>query len=233
MLETITSSIEALLGWLVHQVDAFGYPGIFVMMFLESTFFPFPSEVAMIPAGFLASRGRMDPAAALLAGVLGSLLGAYFNYYLARKVGVPVLRRYGKYIFFDEKRLDRCNEIFRTHGEIATFVCRLIPVVRQYISLPAGLAGMNRIRFGIYTGLGAGIWVAVLTAFGYWVGTALEHVESDPDWSFFKEQWRAHETTIYAVVLGALAAIVAVYVAVRLRRGGARGGSDTPADRAD
>ena len=87
--------VENVLNWLVDQVETWSYVGIFVMMFLESTFFPFPSEVAMIPAGYLAYHGDMNAFAAVLAGLVGSLLGASFNYYLARKVGIPVLRRYG------------------------------------------------------------------------------------------------------------------------------------------
>jgi membrane protein DedA with SNARE-associated domain len=188
------------------------------MMFLESSFFPFPSEVAMIPAGFLAARGRMDPWLAVLAGVLGSLLGAYFNYWLARVVGVPVLRRYGKFLLFDERKLERSSEIFRRHGEIATFVCRLIPVVRQYISLPAGIAGMNLFRFGFYTALGAGIWVAILTCFGYLVGEAVTEVETNPNWRFFKEKWAEYEAPIYAAVGAGLAAVVAAYVLISRRR---------------
>ena len=88
--------LESALGWLVEQVNAWGYLGIFVMMFLESTFFPFPSEVAMIPAGFLAYQGRMDFTLAILAGIAGSLLGSLFNYYLARNVGLLILRRFGR-----------------------------------------------------------------------------------------------------------------------------------------
>lgn len=214
MIETFSEWVDIALTWLVHQVEVFGYTGIFVMMFLESTFCPFPSEVAMIPAGFLAAQGKMDATLAVLAGLFGSLAGAYFNYYLARRVGIPVLRRYGQYFFFDESKLDRCNEIFRRHGEIATFVCRLIPLVRQYISLPAGLAGMHLGRFGFYTGLGAGIWVIVLVAFGYGIG----EVDTNPDWRVIKEQWQNNKPTIYAVVGSGLAFILGVYLVVKWRK---------------
>ena len=226
MIETLSGWIDTALAWLVHQVEVFGYTGIFVMMFLESTFCPFPSEVAMIPAGFLAAQGKMDFTLAVLAGILGSLLGAYFNYYLARVVGIPVLRRYGKYVFFDESKLDRCNEIFRRHGEITTFVCRLIPLVRQYISLPAGLAGMRLGRFGFYTGLGAGIWMVILTAFGYAIG----EVDTNPDWSSIKEQWQQHKPTIYAVMGGALVVLIGVYAVLKRRKGKPGSGHSAPAD---
>lgn len=210
--------IESVLNWLVEQVHTWGLLGIFVMMFLESTFCPFPSEVAMIPAGFLAFQGRMSFTAAVIAGLLGSLLGALVNYYLARRIGIPVLRRYGRYIFFDENKLERCNTVFRKHGEIATFICRLIPLVRQYISLPAGLAGMNLFRFSLYTSLGAGIWVAILTAFGYWVGSTLEDLEGNPTWQTLHEHWQQHEKLILAVTVGFLAIVTIAYVVYHKRK---------------
>jgi membrane protein DedA with SNARE-associated domain len=206
--------IEGLLEWLVEQVGRWGAPGIFAMMFLESTFFPFPSEVAMIPAGYLAYRGELSATAAILAGLAGSVFGAYFNYFLARRIGVPFLRRYGRYFFFDEARLERSTALFRRHGEITTFVCRLVPVVRQYISLPAGIAGMNRVRFGLYTGLGAGIWVAILTGFGYWLGQAL----TTPTWASFHEQWKQHESLILLGLGIPLLVVVLAYVFVHQRR---------------
>lgn len=210
--------LESVLNWLVVQVEAWGYAGIFVMMFLESTFFPFPSEVAMIPAGYLAHEGRMSFTLAVLAGLLGSLLGAYFNYYLARRLGIPVLRRYGRYIFFDESRLERCSVIFRRHGEITTFVCRLIPLVRQYISLPAGIAGMNRARFGLYTGLGAGLWVVILTWFGYWVGSVLRGLESNPSWENYHALWVKHETRIFLGLGIPLVLLIAGYMIYQRRK---------------
>ncbi len=210
--------IENALNWLIQQVEAFGYLGIFVMMFLESTFFPFPSEVAMIPAGYLAYEGKMNIYLAILAGLLGSLAGALLNYYLARKIGIPFLQRYGKYFFFDERKLDRCNAIFRKHGEIATFVCRLIPLVRQYISLPAGIAGMPITRFSFYTGLGAGIWVAVLAFFGYWVGNQLTKLEGDPKWADYKKLWEQHEKTILIYCAIGLAVLIVAYLVWQKKR---------------
>lgn len=210
--------IQDALNWLIQQVENFGYLGIFVMMLLESTFFPFPSEVAMIPAGYLAHQERMSLPLAILAGLAGSLAGALINYYLARKIGIPFLRRYGKFFFFDERKLERCNQIFRRHGEITTFVCRLIPLVRQYISLPAGIARMDLTRFTFYTGLGAGIWVAVLAIFGYWVGNRLESVEGNPTWENYKSLWDQHEQTILLYCGGGLALLVVFYVIWQKKR---------------
>lgn len=156
--------------WIQQTVEGFGYGGIVIMMFLESSFFPFPSEVVMIPGGAIARRGSFDVTLVILCGIAGSLLGAAFNYLLAVKLGRPLLVRFGRYVLINEKRLDKAERYFRTHGEIGTFVGRLIPGVRQYISFPAGLARMAWGRFLFYTGLGAGIWCTILTIIGYTLG---------------------------------------------------------------
>lgn len=139
-------------------------------MLIESSFIPFPSEVVMIPAGYLAAKGEMNLLVAIACGVLGSLVGALINYYLAVWLGRPLLIRYGKYVMFEEHHLHRMENFFARHGHISTFTGRLIPVIRQYISIPAGLARMNLMLFCIYTSLGAGIWVCILTFLGYFIG---------------------------------------------------------------
>ena len=155
---------------IVEWVSQFGYFGIFIMMFLESTFFPFPSEVAMIPAGYLASTGEMNLMVAIVVGTLGSLTGALFNYYLARKYGRKGVLRFGKYFFFTEEKLQKMEAFFVNHGSFSTFVARLIPGVRQLVSLPAGLSKMPLNKFTLHTTLGAGIWVTVLVLLGYFLG---------------------------------------------------------------
>ncbi|MEW6551461.1 MAG: DedA family protein [Campylobacterota bacterium] len=159
-----------IINWIVQTVGDLGYLGIFFMMFLESSFFPFPSEVVMIPAGYLAYKGEMNLALAVICGIAGSLAGALFNYYLALKFGRAFLARYGKYVLIKEQTLEKMEDFFAKHGHISTFSGRLIPAVRQYISLPAGLARMDLLRFSIYTSLGAGIWVAILALLGYYIG---------------------------------------------------------------
>ncbi len=162
--------LHDVINWIVETVHGWGYTGIFVMMFLESSFFPFPSEVAMIPAGYLAQQGKMDIWLAIAAGLVGSLGGALFNYWLAIKFGRSFLVRYGKYVMFKEESLERMERFFAKHGHVSTFTGRLIPAVRQYISLPAGLARMNIPMFAFYTGLGAGLWVMILAFLGYFIG---------------------------------------------------------------
>ncbi len=159
-----------IVNFIVDTVGALGYAGIFIMMFLESSFFPFPSEVVMVPAGYLAYKGEMNIYIAILAGIAGSLAGALFNYFLAIKYGRKFLVKYGKYFFIKEETIIKMEEFFKKHGHISTFSGRLIPAVRQYISFPAGLAKMNLLVFSIYTTLGAAIWVIILALLGYYIG---------------------------------------------------------------
>nr|WP_315063528.1 DedA family protein [uncultured Campylobacter sp.] len=158
------------INFIVQTVGEWGYAGIFLMMFLESSFFPFPSEVAMIPAGYLAHQGQMSLVLAWCAGTAGSLAGAVFNYYLCYFFGRELVLKYGKYVGITKVKMRKFEAFFKRHGDISTFNCRLIPGIRQYISLPAGLAKMNLFKFSLYTTLGAGIWVAILLAVGWYLG---------------------------------------------------------------
>ncbi len=162
--------MSSLINFLTASAGSLGYLGIFILMFLESSFFPFPSEVVMIPAGWLAYQGKMSLVLAILAGLAGSYVGAVFNYFLAKKLGRSFLLKYGRYLFIKPQTLEKLDNFFARHGHISTFNGRLIPGVRQYISLPAGLAKMNFAKFSLYTVLGAGLWVAVLTLLGYFLG---------------------------------------------------------------
>ncbi len=171
MLSNLLADIVA---WLVSTVGKMGYTGITALMFLESSFFPFPSEVVMPPAGYLAWKGEMNLWAVLLAGIAGSILGAIFNYWIAVKFGRPFLLKFGKYFFVSPESIDKADKFFEKHGHISTLVGRLLPVIRQYISLPAGIARMPMKTFILFTAIGAGAWVAVLTFLGYILG---EHQE--------------------------------------------------------
>ena len=162
--------LQEIVDFIVNTVGDLGYIGIFIMMFLESSFFPFPSEVVMVPAGYLAYKGEMNLTLVIFFGILGSLGGALLNYFLAIKFGRAFLIKYGKYFFIKPHTIDKMEEFFDKHGHISTFSGRLIPAVRQYISFPAGIARMNILLFSLYTTLGAGIWVVVLTLLGYYIG---------------------------------------------------------------
>ena len=162
--------ISIIVAWLVDTIGKMGYTGIVSLMFLESSFFPFPSEVVMPPAGYLAWKGEMSLTLVLLAGIAGSILGALFNYWIAVKFGRPFLLKWGKYFFVSPESINKADEFFLKHGHVSTLVGRLLPVIRQYISLPAGIARMPLKIFTLFTTIGAGAWVAVLTFAGYLLG---------------------------------------------------------------
>lgn len=156
---------------LVDLIFDWGYLGIFLLMVVESSFIPFPSEIVLIPAGYLAQKGEMSLVYIMLSGTAGSLVGAFINYYLAFTLGRKLLAKYGRYFFIQESALIKMESYFRAHGHISTFTGRLIPGIRQLISIPAGLAKMNLMTFSLYTTLGAGIWGAILVLLGYFIGS--------------------------------------------------------------
>lgn len=171
---------HALIGYLEQAAEiAVVWGPLLVLFFMtvESSFVPFPSEIVMIPAGFLAARSEFypgDPQSAfvisVVCGIAGSMLGAYINYGLGWWLGRPFLHKYGRYFFLKPHTLDRAEAIFREYGAGATFVCRLLPAIRQLISIPAGVSGMNFGVFSLCTAAGAGLWVILLTWIGYTIG---------------------------------------------------------------
>ena len=172
MLETIASHLDSI----AALAPTWGLVFIFVFMTIESSFIPFPSEVVMVPAGFLAARGEMGLSpylaftGAIVVGTIGSIAGAYVNYVLALYIGKPFLEKYGRWFFIKPEALNRACEVFNHYGAATTFVCRLVPVIRQLISLPAGLARMPLGSFTLFTTLGAGIWTIILTVVGFALG---------------------------------------------------------------
>jgi len=199
------------------HAQLWGYLFIFVFMAIESSFIPFPSEVVMIPAGFLAYRGELtlgtplgDLALAVFVGLLGSMSGAYFNYYCSLWLGRPFLHKFGKYFFLPPHTLDRAEEIFREYGDITTFVCRLLPAIRQLISIPAGLSRMNFGRFSFFTGLGAGIWCLVLALTGYYLAS----LAKDKTYAELVHDGMALIKHNYVWMLLFLAGVIAVYIHV-------------------
>jgi membrane protein DedA with SNARE-associated domain len=164
--------------WLADTILALGYPGIIVLMAIESSVLPLPSELVMPPAGYLAAKGQMNAVLAVAAGTLGSVLGALVNYGLALYVGEPLLRKYGKYVLITARSLDKTEAFFRRHGEISTLIGRLLPVVRHLISIPAGVCRMSLAKFIVFTALGAGVWCAILTYLGWLIGKHGQQVEA-------------------------------------------------------
>jgi membrane protein DedA with SNARE-associated domain len=149
-------------GW----VDAWGYAGVFVLMAMESSIIPVPSEIVMPPAAFWAAQGRMSFAGVVLAGTAGSYFGSLLNYWVSRWVGQPVVLRYGRYFLLSPSKLRMSEDWVNRYGVIGIFAARLLPVVRHLISIPAGVLRMPFAAFSAATIAGAGLWCAVLSWFG-------------------------------------------------------------------
>lgn len=238
----MTEIIAAHIADFAQYAHLWGFFIIFIFMTIESSFIPFPSEVVMIPAGFLAFRGELltgnvwiDGILAIISGTLGSLAGAYINYFLALYLGRSALYRYGKYFFLSPQTIRRAEEVFLEYGALATFVCRLLPAIRQLISLPAGLAKMEFGKFSFYTGLGAGIWVVILTAVGAWLGA----LSGDMSYVELVERGKALLERNYIWIFLGAAVLVAVYLVIHRRimklsgAAPAAAGSDEPEPRAE
>jgi membrane protein DedA with SNARE-associated domain len=159
--------------WIMLLVDKLDYWNIALLMTIESSFIPFPSELVVPPAAYLAQQGQLNIFLVIVAGILGSLLGALINYVLALTLGRKILYKFSKTklaksLLISQEKLQRSEKYFLKHGERSTFFGRLIPVIRQLISVPAGLAKMNIFKFFLYTFLGSSIWVIILALTGYY-----------------------------------------------------------------
>jgi membrane protein DedA with SNARE-associated domain len=162
-----------MLEWLEHFVvdvlGRYGYTAVFVLMLLESACIPIPSELTMVFGGFLVSRGELDFVAVSLTGTVANLVGSWIAYWVGYVGGRPLIHRWGRYVLIRDHEVDRAHAWFERHGEAAVFVSRLLPVVRTFISLPAGVARMPFGRFTVYTFLGCLPWCFALT----WAGVLL------------------------------------------------------------
>lgn len=160
-------------------VDNANYLFVFVFMMIESSFIPFPSEVVVPPAAYLACTNAgagadMNIYLVVVVATLGALAGAFINYYIALWVGRPVVYRFADTRFahaclIDREKVQKAEDYFDKHGAISTFIGRLIPAIRQLISIPAGISKMNVGKFAIFTALGAGLWNIILALLGYWL----------------------------------------------------------------
>jgi membrane protein DedA with SNARE-associated domain len=191
--------IHTLILWLLDTINAMGYPGILILMAMESSIIPVPSELVMPPAGYLAYQGEMNLAVVILCGTVGSLVGAYINYFVSHYLGRPLILKYGKYVLIPPDKFERVEGFFLRHGEISTFIGRLLPVIRHLISIPAGVAGMNHLKFSLYTLLGAGIWCTILTLIGYAIGGNQQLIMQ-----------YSHKALLWVVLFSA--ALIAVYI---------------------
>ena len=197
-----------MLDWIKSTMDSLGYTGLVFLMFLENIFPPIPSEVVMPLAGFMTEQGELSFIGVVIAGMLGSVLGALPFYYLGKYVGLEPLRRWadrhGKWLTFSAKDVDRADAWFDTHGNKAVFFCRFVPGVRTLISVPAGFSGMPLIPFLLYTALGTGLWAALLAYLGKLLGENYDRVQN-------------YIGPISYVVIGGLLVLAVVWVIKRRR----------------
>ena len=199
-----------------HLIATYGYAAIFLLMLLESACIPVPSELIMTFGGALAAGAvpgtSLNLAGVIIAGVAGNVAGSYAAWAAGRYGGQPALRRWGRRLHVRQHELDRANQWFDRYGPRAVLIGRLLPVIRTFISLPAGIADMDPVRFGIYTTLGCIPWTAALACAGYAVGAK---------WESIVNGFKGPTYIIAAIVVIALA--IAVWRYLRARRGGSAG----------
>ena len=167
--------LTGIINWVLGITQGLGYLGVVLLMAIESSFLPLPSELVIPPAAYLASQGKMSIGLIILAGTLGSVLGATVNYFLSLSLGRLVIYRLAafkaaRWLLITPEKIQRAEKYFLTSSKSATFFGRLIPVIRHLISIPAGFSRMHFGNFVLYTALGATIWVSILALLGYFVG---------------------------------------------------------------
>jgi membrane protein DedA with SNARE-associated domain len=158
---------ELIATYATSLIEKTGYMSVFILMTMESMVFPVPSEAVMPFAGFLIEQGTFTFQGVLFVSTLGSIFGSLISYYIGYFGGMPFVKKFGKYALLDMEELEATERFFKKRGELTIFICRLIPVVRHLISIPAGTGKMNIWKFSIFTILGAGIWNAFLAYVGY------------------------------------------------------------------
>jgi membrane protein DedA with SNARE-associated domain len=170
-----------ILGPIVGAITSFiavaGYLGIFGLMLLESALIPIPSEIIMPFSGFLVAKGELSVIGVVLAGSLGNLAGSVLTYYLGLKVGRAFVIKYGRYILFKKRHLELTEQWFAKYGDRTSFVGRLLPAIRTYVSLPAGLGRTNFKKFVVYTFAGSLIWNSMLTYAGMQLGSNWKNID--------------------------------------------------------
>jgi membrane protein DedA with SNARE-associated domain len=169
--------LRPLVEFITSVISSLGYGGIFFLMILESALIPIPSEIIMPFSGFLVSTGKLGSVGVILAGSLGNLVGSVITYYLGIRLGRAFLIKYGKYILFRVHHLVWTEQLFQKYGDKISFVGRLLPGVRTYISLPAGIGKSNFIKFVVYTLAGSIIWNSLLTYGGIQLGRSWQHID--------------------------------------------------------
>jgi membrane protein DedA with SNARE-associated domain len=193
-------------------VEQWGYFGVFLLMALESSIVPVPSEIVMPPAAYFAAQGRLDMVGVIAAGTLGSYFGSAVSYWLSKWLGLPVIRRFGKYVMLKPAKIDAATAWVQRFGAGGIFFARLLPVVRHLVSIPAGILSMPFGRFSLATITGAGIWCTILSLYGAQVITPELINANDPE-----AVVKAVKAKLGLIVVGILALAIAYVVMMFLR----------------
>jgi membrane protein DedA with SNARE-associated domain len=212
----IDSVAAAIGGFIVATISGMGYGGVLVLMTIESACIPLPSEIVMTFSGYLVATGQFNLWGVALAGALGNVLGALIAWYVGRQGGRALVEKYGRFILVSAHDLDRADRWFARYGELGVFISRLLPVIRTFISFPAGIARMDLRRFIILTFAGSYLWCLALATVGKQLGDHWEEVEN---------YFHRFDVLIVALALIALAWYVWRHIKQRRReRRGARAG---------
>jgi len=188
----ITALIELLADFIIKTIGLLGYPGIFLLMLVESCGIPMPSEIIMPFSGFLVALGKMNFWLVSFAGALGNLAGSLLAYYIGMKGGRLLIEKYGKYLLIHKYDLDVADKWFLKHGEFTVFFGRLLPIVRTYISFPAGISKMEIWKFSFYTFTGALPWCLLFT----WLGIKLGN-----NWELIRLKLHNFDVAIAVIIL--------------------------------
>jgi membrane protein DedA with SNARE-associated domain len=187
--------ITGLSSFIISVIDTAGYGGIFFLMVLEGSFIPIPSEIILPFSGFLASEGRFSLWGIALAGALGNIIGTLVTYAVARYAGLPFLYKYGKYVLVTKEDIDLAERLFKRYGIAIIFVTRLIPGIRGFLPIPAGVAKMKISPFITFVFIGSFVWSLFLTYVGYIIG---EH------WEVFSEYAHEAGTILVAIMVAGI-----------------------------
>jgi membrane protein DedA with SNARE-associated domain len=195
---------EVLSNFIITAVEQLGYYGIFIGMGLGSACIPIPSEIIMPFSGYIAWEGKLNIIAVIFVGALGCLVGSLLAYSAGRYGGRPFLEKYGRYVLIRKHEIDRAHEWFERHGEMAIFLSRMLPVIRAFISLPAGIAKMDVKKFSVYTFLGSLPWCFALASAGILLG----------------QSWRVIGNAFTSLGIAVLLVVIAIlgYVTYRRRK---------------
>lgn len=191
------------IGIVLAIITTLSYPGVIILMALESACIPIPSEVVMPLAGYLAYQGTFDLIGLTIAGTIGNLLGSIVAYWVGMKYGRPFVAKYGRYVLLREKHLDMAESWFAKYGEATTFFSRVLPVIRTFISLPAGMARMNFKKFVLFTTLGSIPWNFALAYIGYSLG---------PNWTTILSWFEAFDIIVILAVIILAAYLIRHYL---------------------